>query len=89
MPLIADMPPKPTVPFVRDVDTFGDEGKYVFNALEQAERHWEDRAEWLLTNVNSSPEAEPESVPLKTVGKVKVRCRFIGPLKPMPYEWDE
>lgn len=29
------------------------------------------------------------SVPLEIVGTIKVRYKFIGELKPMPYDWDD
>ena len=90
MPAIADLPQQSPIVHVRPVaDAFGNEGVFVCKAAERAVTHWEDRAEWILTHSSESDELDYESVPLKVVGSIKVRCTFIGPLKPMPYEWNE
>jgi hypothetical protein len=90
MPAIANLPPK--VPIVRVLpvaDAFGDEGLFISEAAERAERHWEERAEWILTHSSESDELDYDIVPLDDAGAVRVRYKFAGTLEPMPYEWDD
>lgn len=90
MPAIAALPPRPPVVHVFPVaDSFGEEGTYLSNAVEQAARHWEERAEWILKHSDESDELDYEIVPLGDAGIVRVKYEFAGEIQPLPYEWDE
>lgn len=89
MTIIAELPPEPAVVFtLPSADAQGDAGISVSELAEEVTRHWQERAEWILANSEEDPYGY-NSVPLKIVGTVKVRYKFIGEIDPMPYEWDD
>lgn len=92
MPAVADLPPKCQVVVVRPLpDAQGREGQSLSEAAELATRHWEDRAEQLVSHLSGldADALDYESLPLVPTGSVVVRYEFAGELQPLPYEWDE
>lgn len=59
----------------------GVEASRLLRLAEEAKEHWSERAELLVASIGSD-ESSYESVPLVPKSVVRVRYRFVGPLKP-------
>ncbi len=64
----------------------GVEGREVQRNARLADAHWKSRPS---REFEAEPAFSYESVPLKTVGKIRVKYRLIGPLPPIPYSHDQ
>lgn len=67
----------------------GVEGRKVREAARAALRHWNERAEHLLSEQTPTDEVSYDSIPLEAAFAVRVKYKYIGELKPLPYPLDE
>jgi hypothetical protein len=70
-------------------DPFGEAGKKLKRLIDGVVEHWCERAQTLVRELPDDDELTYSHVPFEPVSSVRVRYRYVGELKPLPFVLDD